>query len=320
MIEHVIVMAASPDRSMEALTRTRPRAMLPILGKPLVAWVMDGYYNAGIRRFTVVVGEREGDVAIWLAERWHKDARVDFAPQGHRRGTASTLFATRHLIDGPVIITSCECLVSEEHVHTLATYFERRSSDVAALSLYHAPEEAPETAGVLLDPRRRVMLISEKPLGAHQDYMIALPVYAFTPRVLDYLDRVPVVSESGARVLTTAIQMMIDDGGLVGAVEASWRLRLATPDDLRRANLEMLTRLEEPHIKSKVPESAAIIPPVYIEERVTIGQHVTIGPNVYIEQGSVIGARSILEDSVVLGCQIGAGMTVRAEVVGEDRL
>src|SRR5512139_799064 len=132
MIDHVIVMAASPGRKMESLTETRPKAMLPMLGKPIIAWVMDSYYRAGIRRFTVVVGEREGDVAGWLPLNWHSDVTLRFAAQGHQRGTASALFATRSLIDGPFIAASCDVILSDEHITHLTRYFESRPSDVAA--------------------------------------------------------------------------------------------------------------------------------------------------------------------------------------------
>ena len=89
---------------MESLTRTRPKAMLPILGKPLIAWVMEGLYRADIRNFTLVVGEHEGVVIEWLTSKWHQDVHFTFAPQGHRRGTASTLIAARGFIDQPFII------------------------------------------------------------------------------------------------------------------------------------------------------------------------------------------------------------------------
>ncbi len=318
MIDHVIVMAASPGRRMEALTRTRSKAMLPIAGKPLIIHLMNAYYNAGVRRFTVVVGEREGDAALWLTQNWHADVKLQFAAQGHQRGTASTLFATRSYIDGAFIITSCDVLIPAEHVSELLTYFNRHADDVAALSLFYAPDEAAELAGVVLDPRGQVMYISEKPIGAHQDFQIALPVYAFTPEVLAYLDRVPLEEASGERVLSSAVQMMIDDGGLVGVMPTPSRLRLESPEDLLNANLHYLHGMEESHIAASVPSSVTIVPPVCIEPGVTIGLNSTIGPNVYIETGSVIGARTTLSNSIVLGRQINSDMTIDHQLIYDN--
>lgn len=320
MIDHVIIMAAAPSRKMERLTGSRPAAMLPILGKPTIAWVMEGYYKAGIRRFTIVVGEREGAVAAWLTMNWYKDARLNFAPQGPQRGTASTLYATRFLIDGPFLIASCDTLLPEEHVGKVATYFETHHSDVAVLSLFYAPDDVNSAANVLLDPRGNVMYISERPAGGHQAGMTALPVYAFTPAILEYLDRVPVVEQSGERALTTGIQMMIDDRMVVGAVETGWRIRLSDPEDLLTANILLMAREGLPVIESSVPASAKLTPPVHIDTGVVIGQGVTLGPNVYLETGSVIGPNATISDSIILGVRVGAGKTITREVVNRERV
>ncbi len=319
MIDHVIVMAAGPSQRMYPLTRTRPKAMLPLLGKPLIARIMDSFYRAGIRRFTVVVGEQEGSVAAWLSSKWYPDVQLTFAPQGHQRGTASTLFAARKFIDGLFVIVSCDNLISEEHAVQVCNYFETHPSDVAVLSLFYAPDEIGQGAGVLLDPRGHVMYISEQPTGAHQDYMTVLSVYGFTPAVLEYLDRVPLIGQSGERILATAIQMMIDDHRTVGAIEASHRVRLETPDDLRAANVQLLTELKTSSLLSEIPPSVRVIPPVHVDPGVIVGNNATLGPNVYIESGSVIGAGVSLRDALVLGVHISTGQRIAGEVVHEDR-
>lgn len=319
MIDHVIVMASSTSHGMEALTRTRPKAMLPLVGMPMIARVMDGYYKAGIRRFTVVVGEKEGAAAAWLSTEWHPDVKLQFAPQGHQRGTAATLFATRALIDSPVIVAPCDVLVPEEHVKKLALYFETHPSDAAVLSLFYAPDEIGLGASVFLDPRGNVMYISETPTGAHQDSMTALPVYGFTPHVLEYLDRVPVKEESGERVMATAIQSMIDDGQVVGALETGWRTHINVPDDILTASILLMAGYEAPVVKSKLPDAVTLVPPVHIDAGVAISAGAVIGPNVYLETGTVIGPNTKITDSVILARRIGAGVTIEREVVYQDR-
>ncbi len=318
MIEHVVVMAAVPNTRIESLTRTRPKAMLPILGKPMITRVMEGYYNTGIRRFTVVVGEQEGSVVEWLVNRWHPDAQLSFAPQGHQRGTASTLFAIRSLIDEPFIITSCDILLPEQHVVDLCRYFETHSSDVAVLSLLYAPDEISEAADVLLGPRGDVMYISEQPAGAHQDYRAALPVYGFTPQVFEYLDKVPLMEKSGQRIISAAIQEMIDDQQLVGAVETEWRIRLDTPEDLLQANTWLMEELQMTGLLSDVPTSVEIISPVYVDPGVVVGKGTILGPNVYLETGSVIGPNVVIRNSLVLGSTVAGNQSIEGQIVSSS--
>jgi phosphoenolpyruvate phosphomutase len=53
-----VVLAASRGRGLEALTAERPKVMLPIAGKPLLRWLIDGFKKESINDITVVGGYR----------------------------------------------------------------------------------------------------------------------------------------------------------------------------------------------------------------------------------------------------------------------
>jgi phosphoenolpyruvate phosphomutase len=53
-----VVLAASRGRGLEALTIDRPKIMLPIAGKPLLRWLVDGFKKEHINDITVVGGYR----------------------------------------------------------------------------------------------------------------------------------------------------------------------------------------------------------------------------------------------------------------------
>jgi phosphoenolpyruvate phosphomutase len=53
-----VVLAAGRGRGLEALTVDRPKVMLPIAGKPLLRWLVDGFKKEHINDITVVGGYR----------------------------------------------------------------------------------------------------------------------------------------------------------------------------------------------------------------------------------------------------------------------
>jgi phosphoenolpyruvate phosphomutase len=53
-----VVLAASRGRGLEAITTDRPKVMLPIAGKPLLRWLVDGFKKEDINDITVVGGYR----------------------------------------------------------------------------------------------------------------------------------------------------------------------------------------------------------------------------------------------------------------------
>ena len=70
MVDRAIVLAVGSTSHQSQLIYDRPRAMLPVLGKPLVARTMERFYRAGIEKFTVIVGYDEGAVASYLNAHW----------------------------------------------------------------------------------------------------------------------------------------------------------------------------------------------------------------------------------------------------------
>jgi phosphoenolpyruvate phosphomutase len=53
-----VVLAATRGRGLEAITEDRPKVMLPIAGKPLLRWLVDGFKKHNINDITVVGGYR----------------------------------------------------------------------------------------------------------------------------------------------------------------------------------------------------------------------------------------------------------------------
>jgi phosphoenolpyruvate phosphomutase len=53
-----VVLAATRGRGLESVTEDRPKVMLPIAGKPLLRWLIDGFKKEGINDIRVVGGYR----------------------------------------------------------------------------------------------------------------------------------------------------------------------------------------------------------------------------------------------------------------------
>jgi len=53
-----VVLAAGRGRGLEEMTKDRPKVMLPIAGKPLLRWLIDGFKKESINDITVVGGYR----------------------------------------------------------------------------------------------------------------------------------------------------------------------------------------------------------------------------------------------------------------------
>src|SRR5688572_19622894 len=75
-----VVLAAGQGTRMKS---DLPKVLFPVLGRPMIEYVLDALTAGGIERIVVVVGYRGDDVRRQLANR----ANVDFVEQTERLGT-----------------------------------------------------------------------------------------------------------------------------------------------------------------------------------------------------------------------------------------
>jgi bifunctional UDP-N-acetylglucosamine pyrophosphorylase/glucosamine-1-phosphate N-acetyltransferase len=317
VIQQAVILAAGRGTRLGQMTKDRPKSMMPVLGKPIMARVMDRMREAGVKRFIVVIGEHEGGMASYLTTSWHPEAEVKFAVQVMPTGTIDALQLAAPYIDSPFLLSSVDNLTSAEHVRQLVGRFNDLDDEVATLSLLSAtPDEIRQSADVIIEDDR-IIAIEEKPAqprGAHA----AIMLYAFSPKILDYLRKVKTTIR-GERDVSGAIQIAIQEGCRVGYVVAQWRLHLTTELDLLAINKHFLQEERFNHLLSEIPGSVRIIPPVRIDPNVTVGQSARIGPNVYLESGSTVGRGAVLQDTLVLrGAIVPANEHCRGEIVDRN--
>jgi glucose-1-phosphate thymidylyltransferase len=296
MIEQAVILTIGRGMRLGSLTKDRSRAMLPVLGKPLVVRVMDRLREAGIKRFVVVVGEHEGGVVSYLNSSWVPDAKVSFVLQTEPRGMAHALSLAASKLDSAFLLASIDHLTPMTQVQQLLKRFDDYRGDMVLSSISTLPDETPRGA-VLTTKGSQVTAIADRAIE-HREH-VAFMLYACGRRILDYImPRTPITYADPE--LSAPIQALINDGGQVTFANSEWHLPLTDERDLLAINRRFLREGRDAHILSELPASVHIIPPVRIDPRVSIGLNAKIGPNVYLESGASVGHDAVIWDSVVL--------------------
>lgn len=186
------------------------------------------------------------------------------------------------------------------------------------LSLLRVSPDEIQKRGIVEWDGAWVKRIVEKPQPDEAPSDIgSMPLYMFTPRILDYLPLVP-LSARGEYELQDAIQMLIENEDRVRGLPINNRFTLTTAADLLEINRHYMAVGDgEPQLAPRrVGPNTRLITPLHIEREVVIGAGCTIGPNVYIECGSQIGDNTHLQDAVVLrDAVIVPGSQVSSQVV-----
>lgn len=291
-----VILAAGRGTRMKAFTANRPKAMLPVAGKPIIARIAEQLQTAGLTRILIVTAGSDAHIQPYFAAH-PLSIPVDFAVQQTAGGMAHALLQAAPFIDQPFILTACDSIYPDDHYRRLIHLFTAEQAP-AALTLMKVPPEVVVRAGIADLVHGRVARVVEKPTLAEAPSDIAsLALYAFDLTLLGYLNRIT-PSRRGELELQDAIQLMIDEHGSLPGLLTPWRWEITSPDDLLSVNL---TFLDNPGLTNGLPASAGrVIPPVVVEPGVRLPADVTLGPNVYIEAGASIGAGARLKRAVVL--------------------
>lgn len=313
-----VILAAGKGSRLHPITVNRSKAMLPILGRPMVERVMETLWHNSVREFILVVSDTDAEVVRYFQTESQMQADVQFVTQSERKGMANALQQAAPLIHGDFVLSACDNLVSEAHVAELISMHRREPNIQGTLSVMRIPESMLGRTGIVEIKNGWVTRILEKPKPEEAPTNIAsLPLYIFKPAILDYLPEVK-LSPRGEYELQDAIQMLIERRGHVQCVFVPGRLTVTGPEDLLAINRHyLLNGHDRPQLAPfTVGNNTHLITPLRIEQGTVIGEGCVIGPRVYIERDCHIGDNVTIKDAVVLReTHIPDGVVVIGEVV-----
>ena len=313
-----VILAAGHGSRLQPITLTRSKAMVPILGKPIVERVMEDLRANGVDDFILVISTDDRYISRYFRHESTIAADVRFVYQPERLGMANALQCAAPLIGEDFVLSACDNLISTQFVADMMAAWQAEPRPNAVLTLMPVEPDRLGSVGIVELDGAWVTRIVEKPAPEEAPSNISsLPLYCFNRRILDYLEEVP-ISPRGEYELQDAIQMVIERDGRVRGMLVDRRLTLTSPADLLAINRHyLLNGRDKPQLAPfTVGPNTQLVTPLRIEAGTVIGRDWVIGPNVYVERACQIGDGAILSNAVLLReCSVPPGARVEDQVV-----
>jgi bifunctional UDP-N-acetylglucosamine pyrophosphorylase / glucosamine-1-phosphate N-acetyltransferase len=236
-----IVLAAGLGTRMKS---DLPKVLIPVLGRPMLEYVLDALTTAGIKRTIVIVGHRADDVKQLLAGR----PGIEFALQSERKGTGHAAKMAQPLLtghNGPVAIVAGDSpLLQSASLQILLDHFNAKQP-ACLLGTLHKPN--PQGLGrILRDVDRNFLgIVEERDATAGQKFIteVNMSTYVFAgPELIHALDQLKNDNEQGEYYLTDCPGILRSQGKLVEALpilQPCEALSINTPDELKQVEKEM---------------------------------------------------------------------------------
>ncbi len=162
-----VILAAGDGGRLGALTRERPKPLVELGGRPIIAYTLDALAAAGIRDVAVVLGYRAAQLGEALAAATHGLSLSFIYNARFREGASLSLAAARTWVeDAPFLLLMADHLLSAPIIERLTA---ARTRQPAALSLVAAdapgrwpPDYRDEATRLALDPAGFVTAIGKR--------------------------------------------------------------------------------------------------------------------------------------------------------------
>jgi glucose-1-phosphate thymidylyltransferase len=307
----VIVPLAGKGTRLLPLTKRVPKPLVRVAGRPVMDYVMDTVKGLDVEELIVITGHLKDVVERYIVD--HYDVKARFVEQKTLDGTAGAINLARPYVKGPVLVIFVDTLFEADLSLT-------KTSDADGIIWAKEVEDYQRFGVIVTDAKGYMQRIVEKP---------STPVSRLANIGLQYIkdwktlfDGIAHVLEQppgtgGEYYLTDAFQYMVDRGKrLFTAPVAGW-YDCGKVDTLLETNRYLLERGGRARPPSGPCPRCTIVPPVYIEEGVTI-HDATIGPNVSIETGSFVAESTIANSILGRNVRVVRGK-VRDSLVGDDQ-
>jgi len=297
-----LILAAGHGTRLRPLTYTRPKPVIRVAGRPIIAYAVDNLVRVGIREIGVVVSPKTRE-EVAAALEGYPDARFAFIVQEDPQGLAHAVRVAQDWLGNDPFVMYLGDNLFENGVEKLVEVF-RRESPSAALALVEVDD--PRQFGVAVVERGRIVRLVEKPEDPPSNLAIA-GVYAFTPEIHQAIQGLK-PSARGEYEITDAIQKLIDAGKrVVGVRVEGWWKDTGRPADLLEANRLLLSQLV-PSLEGEVTESR-IEGPVVVKKGARVTNSQILGPaligenavveNAFVGPYTAVGEEAVLKDAEV---------------------
>lgn len=302
-----VVLAAGVGTRMWPLTDSRPKPMLPVAGKPLVAHTVDAAVQAGASEIVLVVGYEAEDVHSFFGEEY-AGVPVEYAVQEEQLGTADAVRSALEVLEGGSF-----AVLNGDALYDVPSLSDLYDGGPAVGSF---EVDDPTSYGVLeTDGDGNVTGVVEKPSDPPSN-LINAGAYVFPEEAHEWLFDVQ-ASERGELELTDVLSRACETHEVQPVAFDRW-LDVGRPWELLEANEWKLEEIET-RIDGEVSEDAELNGPVVVEEGAVVRSGVVVDGPALVQSGASVGPNAYVRGATVVGpnAKVGHAVEVKNSILME---
>lgn len=283
-------MAGGEGARLRPLTCDRPKPLVPVCNRPVLAYILDLLRTHGFREVHLTLGYHGEQIQTAVRDGLATGLSLHVSLEREPLGTAGSVAALRAALTEPFLVISGDALTDMDL--TALVQQHRRSGAAVTLALHRAPNPL-EYGVVLTAPDGRIARFLEKPgWGEAFSDTVNTGIYVMNPEVLKGIPPGRCMDFSRA-VFPALLQA---GAHLQGWLAPGYWCDIGDLKAYLQANLDLLAgRL------SLTPPGREVAPGLWLEGDAEIAEGVEIRGPALVGPGCRLGRGARLADGVVLG-------------------
>jgi glucose-1-phosphate thymidylyltransferase len=306
----VIIPAAGYGTRMRPHTHTRPKPLVPVAGRPSLAFVLDALAPLNIEELIFIVG-RMGEQMESYVQKEYGQYPSRFIEQKVMRGQADAIALAQEYVKGDLLTLFVDTIFEAD-----LGVLNRLDDADGAMFVAEVPD--PSRFGIAVEgDDGYVSKLVEKPQEPESNLAV-VGLYYFKDS--QWLFRaIKTLMDSGRSLkgeyyLADAIQVMVDEGAKFRTFPVSAWEDTGTWDAVLHANRYLLRKMDQ-HEEPYMVGTSLVIPPAFIAPGANVENSV-VGPYASISEGATV-SDSIVRNSIISPEAIVTGTTLFGSLVGE---
>ncbi|MGQ9516992.1 MAG: sugar phosphate nucleotidyltransferase [Anaerolineae bacterium] len=321
-----VVMAGGEGSRLRPLTIGRPKPMVPVANKPIIAHILDLLRRHGITEVVVTLQYMAETIQDFLGTGQHWGMNIHYSVEEVPLGTAGSVKNAQQYLDETFIIISGDALTDFDLEAILNYHRQKRA--LATITLYRVPNPL-EYGVVITDEEGHIRQFLEKPSWSEViSDTVNTGIYVLEPEVLDYIPAGTAYDFS-----KDLFPIMLErNDPLYGYVAEGYWCDIGNIPEYMRATADLLSgRVKvdsigehigggiwvEPGVE--IAPDAKLYGPVYLGHEVKIKGGVIIHGPTAIRDYSIIDNRAHIDRCIIWrNSYIGEACELRGTIVGRQ--
>jgi len=310
-----VVMAGGEGSRLRPLTINRPKPMVPLVDRPVMAHIIELLKQHGITEIIVTVQYLANVIQDYFGDGTSYGVHIEYSVEETPLGTAGSVKNAQHLLQEPFLVISGDALTDINLTDIINFHYAHNS--LVTITLKHVNNPL-EYGVIVTDEQGRVKQFLEKPSwGDVISDAVNTGIYVVDPKVFDYFDAGQIVDWSK----DVFPRLLAQDEPLYGYITHGYWTDIGTLEAYMRATADyMQGRVNLPRLGTHIGGDVWVGGEFEIAPDAQLYGPVFLGHGVKIKGGVVVRGPTVIRDYNIVdtGARIERSIIWRNSYVGEQ--